>query len=261
MATNHELLDKTIPPAAKEKTPPLDTHRVNDELVGAIYLVVGQGTEGGSASYRLSIAGITLSNTKDQSWGEQSQVAGDSGYSIGAIQVDLGKRGEWVVGAVENQRPKEGEMAYVDAIISAASAYAQAHKLPFAEDHKKLRADLLSHGHDKFNNGKKTKDGLQFIDTDTRDSINAWAGSEEGKKWIHQNIDLPQARNITKIAIDTLSAYAKKDFKEEERFESLSLIAKSANQRPRDVNRELRGVLQTGGGYAELLQEAHQIKM
>ena len=67
MATNHELLDKTIPPAAKEKTPPLDTHRVNDELVGAIYLVVGQGTEGGSASYRLSIAGITLSNTKDQS--------------------------------------------------------------------------------------------------------------------------------------------------------------------------------------------------
>lgn len=124
-------------------------------------------------------------------------VAADSGYSIGAIQFDLGKRGEWAVGAVQNQRPKEGEVAYVDAIISAASAYAQTHHLPFTEDHKKLRADLLSHGHDKFKDGKKYEDGLQFIDTATRDSINAWAGSEEGKKWIHQNIDLPQARNIT----------------------------------------------------------------
>ena len=162
---------------------------------------------------------------------------------------------------MQNQRPKEGEVAYVDAIISAASAYAQTHHLPFTEDHKKLRADLLSHGREKFKDGKKINEGLQFIDTATRDSINAWAGSEEGKKWIHQNIDLPQARNITQIALDTLNGHAKKDFKEEERFESLSLIAKTANQRPADVKNELHDVLHAGGGYAELLKKAQELRL
>lgn len=264
MATSKQLLDKHINiPAAIEKPQPLNTHQMNDELVGAIYLVVGQGTEGGNASYHLSIAGITdaATATEGSAWDKQSKVASDSGYSIGAIQFDLGKRGEWAVGAVQNQRPKEGEVAYVDAIISAASAYAQTHHLPFTEDHKKLRADLLSHGREKFKDGKKINEGLQFIDTATRDSINAWAGSEEGKKWIHQNIDLPQARNITQIALDTLNGHAKKDFKEEERFESLSLIAKTANQRPADVKNELHDVLHAGGGYAELLKKAQELRL
>ena len=83
MATSKQLLDKHINiPAAIEKTQPLNTHQMNDELVGAIYLVVGQGTEGGSASYHLSIAGITLPNAesnKERSWGKQSRVAADSG--------------------------------------------------------------------------------------------------------------------------------------------------------------------------------------
>lgn len=52
MATSNHLLDKHINiPAVIEKTQPLNTHQMNDELVGAIYLVVGQGTEGGNASY------------------------------------------------------------------------------------------------------------------------------------------------------------------------------------------------------------------
>ncbi len=100
--------------------PPMNTHSMNDDLAGAIYFVVGQGTEGGSSSYHLSIAGMTIDGNEPR-WGNQSKVAGDSGYSIGAIQVDLGKRGTWPLGARDNRALELGEGAYVDSIISAAS--------------------------------------------------------------------------------------------------------------------------------------------
>lgn len=45
-------------------------------LSGAMYFIVGRGTEGGSASYRLSVAGVT-----DAHWGEASHVKANSGYS------------------------------------------------------------------------------------------------------------------------------------------------------------------------------------
>lgn len=241
----------------------INTQTMNDELVGAIYMVVGQGTEGGSASYHLSIAGLTVMpkgrEPYEPQWGEQSKVAGKSGYSIGAIQVDLGQRGEWPVGAVTDSKPQAGDLSYVDAIIQAAAAYAQARQLPFTNDHAKLRADLLSKGHDHVDKGGKPVAGLQFIDTDTRDSINAWAGSAEGKQWIHQNIDLPQARNITQIALDTLNKHGKKDFKAEERFESLCLIAKAANQLPFKVI-DLQKELKKEGGYDGLLEKSRAIK-
>lgn len=64
-----------------------------DALAGAVYFIVGRGTEGGPASYRLSVAGVN-----DRSWGDVSSVAANSGYSIGTIQVDLGQRGTWPLG-------------------------------------------------------------------------------------------------------------------------------------------------------------------
>ena len=243
--------------ASNATTPPIDTKQMNDDLIGAVYMVVGRGTEGGGDSYHLSIAGITRGG-KEPDWGNQKLIVGKSGYSIGAIQVDLGQRGTWPLGAVEKRALKEGETTYVDAIITAASDYARANHLPFTNDHQKLRSDLLSHGKDEVKE-KKVINGLQFIDTDTRDSINKWAESSEGKQWIHQNIDLPQARNITQIALDTLNQYGKKDFKEEERFESLNLIAKMANQAPARVKR-LEDVLKAGGDYSNLLQKTQEMK-
>lgn len=243
--------------ASNATTPPIDTKQMNDDLIGAVYMVVGRGTEGGNDSYHLSIAGITRGG-KESGWGNQKLIAGKSGYSIGAIQVDLGQRGTWPLGAVEKRALKEGETTYVDAIITAASDYARANHLPFTNDHQKLRSDLLSHGKDEVKE-KKVINGLQFIDTDTRDSINKWAESSEGKQWIHQNIDLPQTRNITQIALDTLNQYGKKDFKEEERFESLNLIAKMANQAPARLKR-LEDVLKAGGDYSNLLQKTQEMK-
>src|SRR5262245_7317397 len=60
----------------------LDTRNL-DTLAGAVYFTVGRGTEGGSASYRLSVAGVEKSE-----WGKVDAVAANSGYSMGTIQVD-----------------------------------------------------------------------------------------------------------------------------------------------------------------------------
>jgi len=85
----------------------IDTRNL-DATSGAVYFAVGRGTEGGPASYHLSIAGITR-GTREPDWGEVSSVAQNSGYSLGAIQVDFGQRGTWPVGAIGDRPLAAGE--------------------------------------------------------------------------------------------------------------------------------------------------------
>lgn len=230
--------------------PNLDTHDL-DAMSGATYFVVGRGTEGGPASYRLSIAGITA-GTSDPNWGHADRIKANSGYSIGTIQVDLGQRGTWALGSTDGAALKPGETTYVDAIIGQASAYAKAHALPFTHDHTQLRADLLSHG-----NGKEHRGTLAFIDTDTRDSINAWASSEEGEKWIHKNIDYPQVKNATQTAMDMLDQNGK-NVPEDHRLEAIAILAKTANQMPGAL-KTYEKVLKDGGDYSDVLATANDI--
>ena len=116
----------------------IDTHNVNS-LAGATYFVVGRGTEGGPSSYHLSITGVT-SGTSDPHWGQASSIIADSGYSLGTIQVDLGKRGTWALGATDGAALKPGETTYVDGIIAQSAKYAKEHNLPYAADTAKLRS-------------------------------------------------------------------------------------------------------------------------
>jgi antibiotic biosynthesis monooxygenase (ABM) superfamily enzyme len=90
----------------------------------------------------------------------------------------------------------------VDGIVEQSSKYAKDHQLEFTQDHAQLRADLLTHG-----NGEQGRHSLVFIDKDTRDSINAWASSEDGQKWIHKHVDYPQIRNATQTAESMLDKY------------------------------------------------------
>ena len=230
--------------------PNLDTYDL-DAMSGATYFVVGRGTEGGPSSYRLSIAGITA-GTSDPNWGHADKIKANSGYSIGTIQVDLGQRGTWALGSTDGAALKPGETTYVDAIIDQASAYAKAQALPFTHDHAQLRADLLSHG-----NGKEHRGTLAFIDTDTRDSINAWASSEEGEKWIHKNIDYPQVKNATQTALDMLEQYGK-NVPEDHRLEAIAILAKTANQMPGAL-KTYEKVLKDGGNYDDVLATANDI--
>lgn len=236
-------------------SPPIETKKYSDDLAGAIYFAVGRGTEGGGASYHLAIAGITKGRPANETgtWGNQSLVAADSGYSIGAIQVDLGKRGTWPLGSTRSRPLNPGEETYVDAIINEASDYAKAHNLPFTTDERLLRKQLLSHG--------KGDDGLQFIDKGTKDSIDRWARSSEGQSWIHTHIDMPQIQELTKSAVGVLNQHGQ-HIREEDRFKVICMLAKTANQLPGLVNgidskkrghiTGLKETLAAGGDYADM---------
>ncbi len=225
----------------------IDTRNL-DALAGAVYFTVGRGTEGGSASYRLSVAGVDRSE-----WGQPGAVAANSGYSIGTIQVDLGQRGTWPLGATTNRALGAGETTYVDGIIGQAADYARRNGLTFPEDTTQLRADLLTHG-----NGRSGRDTISFIDPAVRDSINTWAASDEGKRWIHSNIDYPQVRNATQTAMTILDRSGS-NISEDRRFEAINILAKTANQYPRGLDR-LENVLREGGDYNALQAEAQAIR-
>ncbi|MGN2243847.1 XVIPCD domain-containing protein [Frateuria sp. GZRR33] len=227
-----------------------DTHDI-DAIAGAMYFVVGRATEGGPHSYRLSIAGVTRQGG-DRGWGKAENVIANSGYSLGAIQVDLGQRGTWPLGATEDAPLEPGQSTFVDALIAQAAKYAKAHNLEFPADTKELRDQLLTHG-----NGKGRHSALSFIAPGTRDSFNAWAGSDEGQPWIHRNIDYPQVRHAAQQALVMLDDVGR-NIPEARRFETLALLTKTANQRPSEMI-EFREVLSGGGGYEELLAKAREI--
>ncbi|MBP1474497.1 peptidoglycan-binding protein [Frateuria sp. MAH-13] len=222
-----------------------------DAIAGAMYFVVGRATEGGPHPYRLSIAGITQ-QAGDKNWGEVEKIVANSGYSLGTIQVDLGQRGTWPLGATTDASLESGQSTYVDAIIGQAAKYAEVHHLQFPSDRAQLRKQLLTHG-----NGKGQHSALQFIAPETRDSFNTWLGSEEGEQWIHTNIDYPQIRNAAQQALDVLDS-AGKNIPESHRFETLALLTKTANQRPSELV-EFRKVLSDGGDYQDLVSKAGEI--
>lgn len=219
-----------------------------DQASGAVYFVVGRGTEGGGDSYKLSVAGVSPSE-----WGTVSAVAQNSGYSIGTIQVDLGQRGQWPLGAIAGRPLKAGEETYTQAIVREAAAYAKAHQLPFPTDTAKLETTLQTHG-----DGEGRRGSLRFISKEHRDTFNAWASSDEGKGWIHQTIDVPQVRNATQVGMDILSAHGS-HIPQDKQFEVLCALAKTANQLP-GVLPQLEKVLKNGGDYADFTQELDEIK-
>ncbi|MFC6840506.1 peptidoglycan-binding domain-containing protein [Xanthomonas theicola] len=224
----------------------------HNSLAGSVYFVVGRGTEGGPSSYRLSIAGVT-SGASDPGWGDANNVIANSGYTFGAIQVDLGQRGTWPVGAVENTSLKQGEKTYVDAIIDQSNTYAKKHDLKFTGDLPQLRSDLLSHG-----NGKSGRSKISFIDEDTRDSINAWAASPEGKQWVHKNIDYPQIKAATETAMSILEKHGK-NIETDRHFETINILAKTANQMPSQLEK-YKDIMDKGGDYQDVLNTANDIK-
>ena len=221
-------------------------------LAGAMYFIVGRGTEGGPFPYRLSITGITAGSAEPH-WGRPEMVVANSGYSLGTIQVDLGQRGTWPLGATENAPLRPGQSTYVDGLIAEAAGYAQEHHREFTSDRAQLRAALLSHG-----NGEAHRGTLVFIDTATRDSFNAWASSASGQQWIHRNIDYPQIRNATQLAFDMVEASGR-NISDDRRLETIAILAKTANQMPAQMA-GFRNVLQAGGNYDDVLAKANDIQ-
>jgi hypothetical protein len=223
----------------------IDLHNA-EQRNGAVYFVVGRGTEGGSASYRLSVAGVSTSE-----WGQVSAVAANSGYSLGTIQVDLGQRGDWPLGSTEQRPLAAGEQTYVDAIVGQVSTYATTHHLSFPStpnDLADLAEDLHSHG-----NGQNGRSSIRYISAAHRDTINAWASSDEGKQWIHSHIDYPQIQSLADSAQQVLDAHGQ-NIPEDKRFQVLCILAKSANQHPATFN-ALSDALRQGADHATFMDK------
>ncbi|MDP3799735.1 MAG: tandem-95 repeat protein [Polaromonas sp.] len=177
-----------------------------EQLAGSVYFVVGRGTEGGNASYRISVAGISESSWQGSVRPDFHNVAVNSGYTFGAMQLDLGARGLLKVGSTTSIA-KVSEQNYVDAIIEQSKAYATKNGSPFPEDISNLRAALLTHGNGGVLPNGSVRSKIEFIDTETRDAINAWASSSEGRNWIHQNVDMPIVRDAASKAYDVVQKY------------------------------------------------------
>jgi peptidoglycan hydrolase-like protein with peptidoglycan-binding domain len=226
----------------------IDTKNL-DSTAGAVYFVVGRGTEGGASdSYRLSVAGVT-----DSHWGDVSRVAANSGYSIGTIQVDLGQQGLQALGSANGQAAGQGQQTYVDAIIGQASAYAHQNNLPFPSDTKTLRSELLSHG-----NGQDGRSSITFLDKNTLHTFNTWAASNQGQEWIHHNIDYGQVKSITQAAMSMVDKYGK-NITDDHRFETICILAKTQNQYPGAMDGFQR-VLEKGGTYDDVLKHAQALR-
>lgn len=177
-----------------------------EQLAGSVYFVVGRGTEGGNASYKISVAGISESSWQGSARPDFHDVALNSGYTVGAMQLDMGARGLFKVGSTTSIA-KGSEQSYVDAVIEQSKAYAAENGSPFPEDTSNLRVALLTHGNGGVLPNGSTRSKIEFIDTGTRDAINAWAGSSEGRNWIHQNVDMPIVRDAASKAYDVVQKY------------------------------------------------------
>ncbi|MCA3175791.1 MAG: hypothetical protein ING36_09680, partial [Burkholderiales bacterium] len=206
------------------------------ELAGRIYFVVGRGTEGGNASYRLSVAGIAES--KWQAAGGQNgtnstslkvkDVADNSGYTIGAMQLDMGARGLLKVGST-SEIAKSGEQSYVDAVIEQSKAYAAKNNLRFPNETDDLRDALLTKGNGLIAPNGKQRSSITFIDPDIRDVFNAWAGSSEGRNWIHQYVDMPIIYDAASKALNVVEKYGTHWTEDEKNLAAIEL-AKVYNQ-------------------------------
>jgi hypothetical protein len=204
--------------------------KTKEELAASIYFVVGHGTEGGSQSYKISVAGV-----QDSKWQksidltapvplEAKDAAQNSGYTIGAMQFDLGQRWSLKFGST-TAKATTGEQNYVDAVLDQVAAYASKNNLSnFPSDTSDLRAALITHG-----NGLEGRSTITFIDPKVRDAINAWTSSDEGRKWIHRNLDLPLANEAASKAFDVVQKYGGGWTDDEQNLAALEL-AKVQNQ-------------------------------
>jgi hypothetical protein len=201
------------------------TLKTKQELAASVYFVVGRGTEGGTASYKISVAGVSESQWQSPAL---SNVQLNSGYTIGAMQLDLGARGTLAVGSTSSL-PKTGEQSYVDAVISQSQAYAIKNNLAFPSDTSDLRSALLTHGNGGTTPSGATRTSITFIDANSRDTINAWAGSDEGRNWIHKNVDMPIVSDAASKAFDVVQKYGSSWSNDDKNLAALEL-AKVYNQ-------------------------------
>ncbi len=157
------------------------------EIRAALYYAVGVASEGGRQSFTMVVAGDNRSTAL-------LEPAGNSGYSIGTLQTDLGQRYQPdVEGGVNVPRD------LVEATQAWALAYAPEQAFPDEASIGTAIADFGRMGRDI------ERDEFRDVDAEALGRVNAFLGSEHGVAWVHAR-DSAQVDRVMSEAITPLQA-------------------------------------------------------
>ena len=181
-------------------------HLTEQELRAIAYFAIGVGSEGGfggrDVSHRLSFAGNIRNGVM--------RPVGNSGYSIGTLQTDLG------------QHP-----AVAGELVSAFQHWAHRHQpswvLPEAAQ-RQLTADLAR-------TGKAIKDdGGRTPDAEAMEHLNEYLRSEDGVSFVHARDEAQVDRLITGIARELQETNLYQQVERDDRVRLAAVVMKLQNQ-------------------------------
>jgi hypothetical protein len=184
----------------------------DSEIRAALYYAVGVVSEGGPRSFMLSVAGDNYSTPL-------LEVTGNSGYSIGTLQTDLGQR---------YQPDIEGGVNVPRDLIEATQAWALAHSPEHVfPDQAGIDAAITDFGR----TGRDIEaDGFRDVDANARARVSAFLDSEHGLAWVHAR-DSTQIEKVMTEAIAPLQATAAyQSMSAEDQLQTAVIVGKLFNQ-------------------------------
>ena len=154
-----------------------ETVSFNDkEQEALIFYGMGVAAESRTQAYRLAVAGDNPRTPK-------LEAAGNSGYTIGTIQVDMGQRPE-----------------VASRLISAYQQWARGSHPAWTLDHQQEQSTL----HDLQRDGHAIKhDHGRDIAPSIKGHLNDFLASPEGKSWTHQH-DIAEVATLKSTVVDPL---------------------------------------------------------
>lgn len=219
----------------------------DSELHAIAYYAIGVSSEGGDVAYRLSLAGKTLHESDGS---VALEPVGNSGYSIGEMQTDLGQHKKMV-------RP----------LVSAFQTWAKTNRPDWTltdQQASQLAADLGRDGHNirdpnyisdaqkyaakhhlrhpYYPDSLTSKTGPDIEQT-LKAHVNTFLASDAGKAFVHQ-LDVSQANELivnVRRPLEETRLY--ETATADDRANIFAIVAKAYKQRPataRDILNELR---------------------
>ena len=190
----------------------MSTTPTDAEIRAALYYALGVASEGGRQSFTMVVAGDDRSTAV-------LEPAGNSGYSIGTLQTDLGQR---------FQPNVEGGVNVPRDLVEAAHAWALVHAPEHAfPDEASIDAAIADFGR----KGDKIRDDNgRDVDADALARVNAFLGSGHGVGWVHAR-DAAQVDRVMTEAIAPLQATtAYQTMSAEDQLQAAVIAGKLFNQ-------------------------------
>ncbi|GAA0909062.1 hypothetical protein GCM10009552_19160 [Rothia nasimurium] len=200
----------------------------DNELRALSYFAIGVSSEGGDVAYRLSFAG----NIRNDAHGNPvMHPAGNSGYSIGTLQTDLGQRPA-VATELTDAYQNWARTAHPDWVLSDAQ---RTHTI----------ADLRRTGHQINDQHGRP------LDATVKSHLDAFMASEAGMNFVHQH-DMAQ---VDKLMTNVIGPLQKTDLykhaSEQEQAQLATITAKLYNQSEK-YGKDVLGQIERG--------ELHSVK-